>query len=298
LLRILAHSTRISTLFASNSSTFHARFNSVCFENPNRVHRQKEWHFTSCRSFECPFCEQNQNLLSHFVLVHIYDFNTMLRVFATSARAVAVKVLSTMDAQTRADIAQYTRQLTSGRVPKPPLPMRPSETSLTWQIPPHQQGAVEPDYKPSDTSSQRHIGSNDSTTAVYLAKLIRDDGQPASLREWASLCVVERVNRTALARFAGGMANGEIPLLAGACNWTVPMITSIPDSRALTASGILHSRRDGSLAGLRYLIGNQLPAVFDRDPLSVHFFFCCAKSGAEGGRFSSEFDDGCFSHDE
>eukprot|EP00039_Didymoeca_costata_P014249 m.228355 g.228355 ORF g.228355 m.228355 type:complete len:477 (-) comp15976_c1_seq36:297-1727(-) len=74
--------------------------------------------------------------------------------------------------------------------------------------------------------------------------LLRDDGNN-TLREWASVCVdpVEQPRGTM-------------------CNWSVPQITTIPDSRTRTYIGHL---QNGSLV----LLGSQIPKLFDRDPLTM-----------------------------
>lgn len=89
-------------------------------------------------------------------------------------------------------------------------------------------------------------------------------------------------------------ANGEL-LISGSrpaaqCNWTEPEETNIPDSRSKTCSGTLPTssagvggperaqsaiasrRADDVLTkfnGTRYLLGNQLAKIWDRDPLTI-----------------------------
>ena len=205
-----------------------------------------------------------------------------------------IPLLSQMDAMTQRDADQFSAQSLEGHFPKPPAPMLPSETSLTWQLSGrfrHQHR----DLTAAAATSRRAADEKNGQVVeeVVLALLIRDDGHPASLREWASLCTVRAVNRTTLACFAAAMANGELPLLPGewlagkhigACNWSIPRMTSIPDSRAKTCAGVLpasatpaatvgspaaDSSGGREYSGLRYLIGNQLPKVFDRDPLTI-----------------------------
>jgi hypothetical protein len=170
-------------------------------------------------------------------------------------------LLSAMDAQTQRDAEYYRAAAISGMVPTPPAPMQKSETSITWQQP----------VKPSLRAGTGAVTDAEAGQPVDLAMLIRDDGTPSSLREWASLCSVPAVNRSVLSHFAAAVANGELPLVLGAkCNWTMPLRTGIPDSRALTHAGILPAASgDGQAWGLRYLLGNQLPKLFDRDPLTI-----------------------------
>ena len=55
-------------------------------------------------------------------------------------------------------------------------------------------------------------------------------------------------------------ANGEAMLSPAQCNWSAVVETNIPDSRSKTCAGALAPE------GMRYLIGNQLPKLWDRAP--------------------------------
>ena len=63
-----------------------------------------------------------------------------------------------------------------------------------------------------------------------------------------------------------GSARGQQPILpAGVdvnCNWSTPLPTNIPDSRSSTCAGALPN-------GSTYLLGSQLPRLWDRDPLTL-----------------------------
>ena len=62
-------------------------------------------------------------------------------------------------------------------------------------------------------------------------------------------------------------ANGEAMLSPAQCNWSAVVETNIPDSRSKTCAGALAPE------GMRYLIGNQLPKLWDRAP---HYRFAAA----------------------
>lgn len=77
-----------------------------------------------------------------------------------------------------------------------------------------------------------------------LALLLRDDGG-TTLREWASIC-------TSVTNSSTGLH----------CNWTIPVETGIPDSRARCWAGTLSD-------GAALLFGNQIPVRFDGDTLTL-----------------------------
>ena len=183
--------------------------------------------------------------------------------------AHAYPLLGTMDEQTQQDAAQFAAGELMQHMPAPPKPAVLSERSIIWQQLPQQQ--------PSSPAAP--------PAPVHLALVARDDGSPSSLREWASLCVLPGagITEAGMARFARAVANGELYLRPGAtpCNWSAPVMTEIPDSRAKTCAGVLPpapaptGRRfllgntPVPQAGQRFLLGNQLPTRFDRDPLTI-----------------------------
>ena len=67
-------------------------------------------------------------------------------------------------------------------------------------------------------------------------------------------------------RMQAAAANGEAMLSPAQCNWSAVVETNIPDSRSKTCAGALAPE------GLRYLIGNQLPKLWDRAP---HYHVLC-----------------------
>lgn len=94
---------------------------------------------------------------------------------------------------------------------------------------------------------------------------------------WASECELH-LPAEELQRMRRQYANGELlvsgPGAASQCNWTTPVETNIPDSRSKTCAGTLPSNRTDSggptvFNGTRYLLGNQLSKIWDRDPLTI-----------------------------
>ena len=106
----------------------------------------------------------------------------------------------------------------------------------------------------------------EAIAAVKLALVIRDDNpglNPSWL--WASLCSL-RLNASSEAELLRAIHNGENYMSPTKCNWSLPVQTKIPDSRSKTCAGVLPAA-DGD--GDRFIIGNQLPKRFDRDPLTI-----------------------------
>ena len=73
-------------------------------------------------------------------------------------------------------------------------------------------------------------------------------------------------------------ANGETMLSPAQCNWSAVVETNIPDSRSKTCAGALAPE------GMRYLIGNQLPKLWDRAP---HYRFAAASFRTPGHELST-----------
>ena len=118
---------------------------------------------------------------------------------------------------------------------------------------------------------------------------------------WASFCDLKLLPAADLQRMRKQYANGELlissPGAGGQCNWTAPVETNIPDSRSKTCAGTLPANTASTAApvlhtaategsekvqagsgvevtaqvagGLRYLLGNQLSKIWDRDPLTI-----------------------------
>ena len=150
-----------------------------------------------------------------------------------------------------ADATAMMRQRLSVRTPRPPPPAQLSERSF-WarRASPHK-------------TNNGGVGLNES---VGLTLLMRDDGTPSTLREWASVCTLSGLDAEAAEALALGSARGQQPILpAGVdvnCNWSAPLPTNIPDSRSSTCAGALPN-------GSTYLLGSQLPRLWDRDPLTL-----------------------------
>lgn len=153
--------------------------------------------------------------------------------------------LEEMDAVSQADANELAAKRLLQVVPKALAPRVWSERSITFQA--------------------------STPTTAQLALLIRDDGTPSSLTMWASLCELS-ASPAELQRIRTQHANGEFILSDHQCNWSAPVQTNIPDSRSKTCSGTLPPPRSadgGGAVGLRYLLGNQLPKIWDRDPLTI-----------------------------
>ena len=146
------------------------------------------------------------------------------------------------------DPRRYVASLVPQRVPDPPPPVALSERSLFAQ-----------GYQPGDPGA---------SVDVTLGCLLRDDGND-TLVEWFSSCVLRGLTADQADAVAFGTARGGHVLCANAstgkpceCDWSDPVPTNLPDSRSLTAAGLLPD-------GTAYLLGNQLPRLWDRDPLTL-----------------------------
>ena len=167
----------------------------------------------------------------------------------TPAAGRHIALLSAMDATAQLDVNEFLALELKSNVTAPPKPTVLSERS---------------------TVLQRTQRIADDNHAVDLALVIRDDNPSLkSSWEWASLCSLQ-LNASSLAVLKQNVASGEIYLSPDTCHWTAPVQTQIPDSRAKTCAGVLPLKNGGAdISSLRYIIGNQLPKRFDRDPLTI-----------------------------
>jgi hypothetical protein len=149
-----------------------------------------------------------------------------------------------MDPQSQADATRFVSKLLLQVVPKASAPRVWSERSITFQ--------------------------QATPTTAQLALLVRDDGTPSSLRMWASLCDLA-TSPDELLQLEKAFAHGELVLAENQCNWSAPVETNIPDSRSKTCAGTLPATPAGAggLRKYRYLVGNQLAKIWDRDPLTL-----------------------------
>jgi hypothetical protein len=168
---------------------------------------------------------------------------TLHRSYNLTARERDVPSYESMPLTVRLDAHNFMHQQLSEHAPPPPPPATGSERSAVVQAIPNQR----PDELP-------------------LMMLIRDDGNPSSLVEWATICQIDGLDPTSIDDLTFATARGQqlvLPLhVSPKCNWTVPVPTNIPDSRSSTCMGVLPN-------GTRYLLGSQLPRLWDRDPLTV-----------------------------
>ena len=196
-----------------------------------------------------------------------------------------VAPLKEMDADTQADAATFLTQRLLQVTPRPPKPLVLSERSFFLQ---RLQSA---ELEALGGGGGGGGGGGQQAETARLAMLIRDDGTPSSLRMWASLCDLPNTTTGDLARMERASANGELlltPVASTQCNWSAVTETNIPDSRSKTCAGALPPAADGQR--LRYLLGNQLPKVWDRDPLTISLspdgveFGCVLAVRADSGR--------------
>ena len=174
---------------------------------------------------------------------------TLQRSYQLSAREARLPSYDEMPPEIRRDAESFMkRQLYQG-VPPAPKPASLSERSA---------------YVVQSSSSS--YGS--SPTTLTLAMVLRDDGTPSTLNEWASTCQIDGLDAAAAEALTFASARGQHLLLPPgfdprtSCKWSTPKRTNIPDSRASTCAGVLPN-------GTRYLLGNQLPRLWDRDPLTL-----------------------------
>jgi hypothetical protein len=176
--------------------------------------------------------------------------------------------------QLRADAEQYNAQKLRVDPPAPPLPAALSERSVfvqAWQAPGTAPGSL-PGF------------ASDALFNLSVVALLRDDGgSPPPLREWASRCALLS-NRSTAAALASASARGQDMLLPGGgavhpplCDWSLPVLTNIPDSRSATCAGVLPTSNGANRGAKRaagghyshFLLGSQLPKLWLRDPLTI-----------------------------
>jgi hypothetical protein len=161
-------------------------------------------------------------------------------------RSVASYEAST-EPMVKEDAREFMEQQVVQRVPAAPSPAQLSERSFWVQEP-------------------RHRESNPSSEGIWLAGALRDDGTPSTLREWSSLCQLTGLDERTVDDLTFATARGQHMLVPAGddpqCNWSTPVPTNIPDSRSSTCAGVLPNRT-------RYLVGSQLPRLWDRDPITI-----------------------------
>lgn len=205
---------------------------------------------------------------------------TLQRSYNLSAREDMLPSYDEMPATVRADAISFmSRQLYQG-VPAAPAPASLSERSVFVQS--LNSATDDVRSRGAAAGSGSAPPKSASATRLTLAMLLRDDGTPSTLKEWASTCEIDGLDAASARALASATARGQHLLLPPgfdartACNWSVPKVTNIPDSRASTCAGVLPN-------GTRYLLGNQLPRLWDRDPLTL----ALSADGVAFGRLSA-----------